>query len=82
MKDPLTPQEQRVIALVAEGKTDNEIAQDLGIARSTVVHYVRSICQKLRSPNRTAAAVQYYRCTGPSSHHKMTGSQEGDESIQ
>ncbi|NJP06282.1 MAG: response regulator transcription factor [Chloroflexaceae bacterium] len=62
--DPLTPQERRVIALVAQGLSDIQIASRMGLARSTVVHYVRSICQKLRAANRTAAAVQYYRTWG------------------
>lgn len=65
--DPLTPQERKVIELVALGKTDREIANELDLSYSTVKHYVRSICQKLKVPNRTAAAVKYYRCPGRSS---------------
>ncbi|PDV98310.1 hypothetical protein A9Q02_16035 [Candidatus Chloroploca asiatica] len=58
---PLTDQECKVIKLIAQGKTNREIAYDMGLASSTVKHYVRSICQKLRVPNRTAAAIRYYR---------------------
>jgi DNA-binding NarL/FixJ family response regulator len=76
--DPLTPQERKVIELVAQGHTDAQIAVALQLARATVAHYVRGICQKLKAPNRTAAAVRYYRCTGALSHPEKTDRNDGD----
>ncbi|OGX08654.1 MAG: hypothetical protein A3K11_11280, partial [Nitrospirae bacterium RIFCSPLOWO2_12_FULL_63_8] len=35
-REPLSPQEQRVVALVAEGKTNKEIAGDMGLSPKTV----------------------------------------------
>lgn len=63
--DRLTNQERRVIFLIAQGKTNKEIANELRLAISTVKYYVRSICQKLNTPNRAAAAVRYYIEPGP-----------------
>jgi DNA-binding NarL/FixJ family response regulator len=61
----LTAQERRVIELVAQGKTDREVAAEMELAQATVKQYVRNTCQKLKMPNRTAAAVEYYRRIGP-----------------
>lgn len=63
----LSPQEHRIIELIAHGKTNKEIAKEMGLAYSTVKCYVHSICQKLKVPNRTAAAIKYYQQVGPSS---------------
>ncbi|PDW01215.1 response regulator transcription factor [Candidatus Viridilinea mediisalina] len=63
----LTPQEQRVIQLAAQGQTNDQIAQTMGLSPSTVKHYLRSACQKLRASNRTAAVARYYEDTGLSS---------------
>lgn len=63
-KPQLTPQEQRVIALVAQGLTNHEIASILGLSSSTVKHYLRSACQRLGAPNRTAAVTRYYAYGG------------------
>ncbi|NJK31796.1 MAG: helix-turn-helix transcriptional regulator [Deltaproteobacteria bacterium] len=60
--NPLTPQERKVIHLIAQGQTNAQIASVLELAHATVAHYVRNICQKLKAPNRTAAAIQYYCC--------------------
>ena len=57
----LSPQEQRVLALVAQGKTDRQIATELTLAYATVKYYLRTIYQKLGVSSRTAAAMQYYR---------------------
>ncbi|WP_165774863.1 response regulator transcription factor [Candidatus Viridilinea mediisalina] len=63
----LTPQEHRVIQLAAQGCTNDQIAQIMGLSASTVKHYLRSACQKLRVPNRTAAVARYYGGVRPSS---------------
>lgn len=53
----LTDQEMRVMALVAEGKTNREIAQALFLGEGTVRNYVSSILSKLQLTNRAEAAA-------------------------
>lgn len=57
--DPLSPQEQRVLALVAEGKTNKEIAVSLNLSEKTVGHYLENIFQKLQVSRRAQAAVYF-----------------------
>ena len=53
----LTDQEMRVLAQVAEGKTNREIAQVLFLGEGTVRNYVSSILKKLSLSNRAEAAA-------------------------
>ena len=53
----LTEQELRVLALIAEGKTNREIAQTLFLSEGTVRNYVSSILSKLGLSNRAEAAA-------------------------
>ena len=53
----LTDQERRVLLLVAEGKTNREIAHDLHLGQGTVRNYVSNILSKLGVANRAEAAV-------------------------
>ncbi len=53
----LTEQELRVLALIAEGKTNREIAQALYLGEGTVRNYVSSILSKLNVTNRAEAAA-------------------------
>ena len=55
--DGLTQREVEVIRLVAEGKTDRGIAEELIISPNTVSNHVRSILGKTDSTNRTEAAA-------------------------
>jgi two-component system response regulator DevR len=59
--DLLSPQEQRVLALVAEGKTNKEIAVSLELSDKTVGHYLENIFQKLQVSRRSQAAALYAR---------------------
>ena len=58
-RDPLSPQEERVLALVAEGQTNKEIAVSLNLSDKTVGHYLENIFQKLQITRRTQAAVYF-----------------------
>ena len=58
-RDPLSPQEDRVLALVAEGKTNKEIAVSLHLSDKTVGHYLENIFQKLQVTRRAQAAVYF-----------------------
>lgn len=53
----LTEQELRVLAQVAEGKTNREIANALFLGEGTVRNYVSSILSKLHVANRVEAAA-------------------------
>jgi len=53
----LTEQERRVLLLVAEGKTNREIAQELHLGQGTVRNYVSNILSKLGLANRAEAAA-------------------------
>jgi two-component system, NarL family, response regulator DevR len=53
----LTEQERRILALVAEGLTNREIAQRMFLSEKTVKNYVSSLLAKLGMERRTQAAV-------------------------
>lgn len=53
---PLTLRERQVLEAVVRGLYNQEIAQELGLALSTVKVHVRKILKKLGAPNRRAAA--------------------------
>lgn len=55
----LSPQEDRVLALVAAGKTNKEIADDLGLREKTVKNYLTNVFQKLHVSRRIQAAKIY-----------------------
>jgi DNA-binding NarL/FixJ family response regulator len=50
--DPLTPRELEIVKLVAEGRTSEEIAQALVIAKKTVEHHRSNILDKLGMRDR------------------------------
>ena len=64
-RDPLTqhltPQEEQVLGLVAEGLTNRQIAERLGVAEKTVKNYVSTLLAKLGVESRTQAAVMAAR---------------------
>jgi DNA-binding NarL/FixJ family response regulator len=53
----LTGQERKILLLVAEGKTNKEIAADVFLSDKTVKNYVSSILSKLNLQRRTQAAA-------------------------
>jgi two-component system, NarL family, response regulator DevR len=61
--EPLSPQERRVVALVAEGKTNKEIASTLTLSDKTVKNYLGNIFQKLRVHRRSQAAALFSQRT-------------------
>jgi two-component system, NarL family, response regulator DevR len=60
----LSPQEERILTLVAEGKTNREIGDELHLAEKTVKNYVSSILSKLEVARRAEAAAYLARHTG------------------
>ncbi len=55
--DHLTDRERKVLELIAEGKTNREIANVIFLSEKTVRNYVSSILTKLNLTNRTEAAA-------------------------
>jgi LuxR family maltose regulon positive regulatory protein len=56
--EPLTPREQEVLRLLAEGATNQEIAERLVISLTTVKKHVSSLFLKLAAENRTHAVAR------------------------
>ena len=57
----LTDQELKVLALIARGKTNKEIASNLHLGEGTVRNYVSSIFGKLTLSNRAEATAYAVR---------------------
>ncbi len=57
--DALSPQERRVVALLAGGMTNKEIGEQLGLTEKTVKNYLATIFTKLNITRRTQAAALY-----------------------
>jgi two-component system nitrate/nitrite response regulator NarL len=55
--DTLSPREQEIIALIAQGASNKGIARTLGIAETTVKIHVQHILRKLNLSSRVQAAV-------------------------
>ncbi len=55
--ESLTEQERRILALIAEGLTNRQIAERMFLAEKTVKNYVSSLLAKLGLERRTQAAV-------------------------
>jgi len=53
----LSPQEQRILDLIADGMTNRQIGAELFLAEKTVKNYVSSLLHKLGFARRTEAAV-------------------------
>jgi DNA-binding NarL/FixJ family response regulator len=62
----LTEQERRILALVAEGLTNREIAQRMFLSEKTIKNYVSSLLAKLGMERRTQAAVLAAKLLGKS----------------
>ncbi len=59
----LSPQEERILSLVADGKTNKEIGDELHLAEKTVKNYVSSILSNLEVARRAEAAAYLARHT-------------------
>ncbi|MSU23041.1 MAG: response regulator transcription factor [Opitutus sp.] len=55
----LSPQENRVLALIADGCTNKEVAAQLGLSEKTVKNYLSTVFEKLHVSRRAEAAVIY-----------------------
>lgn len=57
--DALSPQEKRVLALIAAGRTNKEVAAEMGLAEKTVKNYLSTVFEKLHVSRRSQAAALY-----------------------
>jgi DNA-binding NarL/FixJ family response regulator len=55
----LTRQEQRILGLLAQARTNRQIAAQMYLAEKTVKNYVSNLLLKLGMQNRTEAAVYF-----------------------
>jgi DNA-binding CsgD family transcriptional regulator/tetratricopeptide (TPR) repeat protein len=70
--DPLTAREFEVARLIADGRTNGEIASDLGVARKTVAAHVEHILAKLGVGRR--AEIAAWTASRPVLHSRPHGS--------
>ncbi|PYI86352.1 MAG: hypothetical protein DME26_09190 [Verrucomicrobia bacterium] len=57
----LSPREAEVLALVAKGYINKEIADKLGLGLETVRSYLKSIYDKLHVRSRTEAVMKFFK---------------------
>ncbi len=55
---PLTPRESEVLALLARGASNAEIAHELGLSVKTVQNHVSNVLAKLQARDRTQAVLR------------------------
>ncbi|MDA8291329.1 MAG: response regulator transcription factor [Actinomycetota bacterium] len=55
--DRLTPREREILGLIAEGKTNRQIGEELYLAEKTVKNYVSNLLAKLGMGRRSEAAA-------------------------
>ncbi|MET3519449.1 response regulator transcription factor [Mesorhizobium sp. M4B.F.Ca.ET.017.02.2.1] len=60
----LTPQQTRVLGMLAEGLLNKQIAYELGVSEATIKAHVSAILQKLGVDSRTQAVIQLSRIGG------------------
>ncbi len=58
LPEPLSEREKEILALLAQGLSNREIAARLSLAQGTVKNYVTNILQKLGARDRTQAALR------------------------
>ena len=59
--DALTPQETRLLQLLAQGLSNKSIAQGMALSENTVKYHLKNVLQKLGLHNRTEAAAYAIR---------------------
>jgi len=60
-QENLSPREQQVLQLVAQGYRSKEVAQVLGLSTQTIEAHLRNIYSKLHVRSRTEAVAKFYQ---------------------
>ena len=60
-EDALSPRDERILALVAEGKTNKQIAVELNLSDKTIKNLLSVIFQKLQISRRSQAAALFVK---------------------
>ena len=68
----LTPQERRILDLIADGRSNRQIAEKMYLAEKTVKNYVSNILAKLGMETRTQAATFTARLEERTAHDART----------
>lgn len=58
LSEPLTEREEEILTLVAQGKSNRDIADQIFLAEGTVKNYVSRMMEKLGAASRTELAVR------------------------
>ncbi len=64
LSEPLTDKEQRILELIAQGKSNKQIAATVFLAEGTVKNYVSRIMEKLHARSRVELAMHASARTG------------------
>jgi DNA-binding NarL/FixJ family response regulator len=70
----LSPQERRILDLIAEGKTNRQIGSEMFLAEKTVKNYVSNLLAKMGFSRRTEAAVYAARSKSAQKPDQSEGS--------
>lgn len=65
LDEDLTEREDKILALVAKGKSNREIAETVFLAEGTVKNYVSKIMEKLHVESRTELAIKALKIKKP-----------------
>lgn len=63
--DSLSPQERKVLALIAAGRTNKEVAGELNLSEKTVKNYLSNVFDKLHVTRRAQAAALFVKNQPP-----------------
>lgn len=69
----LTPQQSRVLGMLAEGLLNKQIAYELGVSEATIKAHVSAVLQKLGVDSRTQAVIQLSKIGAEALSDQETG---------
>ncbi|HEY5192995.1 MAG TPA: response regulator transcription factor [Solirubrobacteraceae bacterium] len=60
----LSPRHSQILALIAQGRRNEEIASELGLSQNTIKFHIQALYLRLEVRNRVQAANQYAQIIG------------------